>query len=317
MVTYAGPDMDALDAVASWPVGAAAVAVARFDPLGADGAGASRTPKVTGDLGRVFPWASVTKPATALAVLVAVEEGTLDLDGPAGPPGATVRHLLAHASGLGPDPGPPIEAPGVRRIYSNAGYVVLAETLASRRRACRSPATWPGVLEPLGMTGPPWTDPPAGRGGRRTRRTAGRSGGPGRRVGPTDAGRRRDLATPPPPSSSPGSPGCCPGSVRSTRATGGSASRCGAAEAPALDGPANSPAHLRPLRPVRLVPVGGSRWPACCAAGWPTGRSASGRRGRGRPWPRRCWPRRPPAARRAEAGHGSAPPAGPRLGFAP
>ena len=43
--------------------------------------------------------ASVTKPLVALAALVAVEEGTLDLEAPAGPPGATVRHLLAHASG--------------------------------------------------------------------------------------------------------------------------------------------------------------------------------------------------------------------------
>ena len=82
--------------------------------------------------GRSFPWASVTKPATALAVLVAVEEGTLALDEPAGPPGSTVRHLLAHASGLGPDPGPPIESPGVRRIYSNAGFQELALILEAR-----------------------------------------------------------------------------------------------------------------------------------------------------------------------------------------
>src|SRR5919198_6572622 len=49
---------------------------------------------------RVFRWASVTKLATALAALVAAEEGILDLDEPGGPPGSTVRHLLAHASGL-------------------------------------------------------------------------------------------------------------------------------------------------------------------------------------------------------------------------
>ena len=85
--------------------------------------------QTSGDIDRVFAWASVTKTATALAVLVAVEEGTLGLDAPAGPPGSTVRHLLAHASGLGPDPGSPVEGPGIRRIYSNAGYVVLAETL--------------------------------------------------------------------------------------------------------------------------------------------------------------------------------------------
>ena len=42
----------------------------------------------------------MTKLATAVAVLVAAEEGIVDLDEPAGPPGSTVRHLLAHASGL-------------------------------------------------------------------------------------------------------------------------------------------------------------------------------------------------------------------------
>ncbi len=34
-----------------------------------------------------FRWASVTKLLTGYAVLVAVEEGTVDLDEPAGPPG--------------------------------------------------------------------------------------------------------------------------------------------------------------------------------------------------------------------------------------
>jgi CubicO group peptidase (beta-lactamase class C family) len=80
---------------------------------------------------RVYPWASVTKPATALVTLVAVEEGIVDLDGPAGPPGSTVRHLLAHASGLSPEPGPPLAKPGTRRIYSDYGYEVLAEHVCS------------------------------------------------------------------------------------------------------------------------------------------------------------------------------------------
>ena len=65
---------------------------------------------------QVFRWASVTKPATALATLVAAEEGILDLDDPAGPPGSTVRHLLAHASGLPFDGTAPIARPGERRI---------------------------------------------------------------------------------------------------------------------------------------------------------------------------------------------------------
>lgn len=74
----------------------------------------------------------MTKLASAVTVLVAVEEGIVDLDEPAGPPGSTVRHLLAHASGLPFDAGVPIARPGQRRIYSNHGFDVLAELVASR-----------------------------------------------------------------------------------------------------------------------------------------------------------------------------------------
>jgi len=148
--------MDALDSVASWPVDVAAVGVVR---CGSDGLGPTAT---VGDPGRPLPWASVTKPATALAVLVAVEEGTLTLDGPAGPPGATVRHLLAHASGLGPEAGPPVEAPGTRRIYSNAGYEALAGLLEDAAAMPFVEYLAQGVLEPLGMTGTVVTDNPSG-----------------------------------------------------------------------------------------------------------------------------------------------------------
>jgi CubicO group peptidase (beta-lactamase class C family) len=74
----------------------------------------------------------VTKPVTALAVLVAAEEGIVDLDEPAGPPGSTVRHLLAHASGLPFEGSEPIGRPGARRIYSNTGFDLLAELVAER-----------------------------------------------------------------------------------------------------------------------------------------------------------------------------------------
>jgi CubicO group peptidase (beta-lactamase class C family) len=79
-----------------------------------------------------FWWASVTKLATAVAVLVAVDEGVVDLDEPAGPPGSTVRHLLAHASGLAPDSDTPIAKPGMRRIYSNSGFELLTGHVAAR-----------------------------------------------------------------------------------------------------------------------------------------------------------------------------------------
>jgi CubicO group peptidase (beta-lactamase class C family) len=101
---------------------------------------------------RVFRWASVTKLLTACAVLVAAEEGILDLDEPAGPPGSSVRHLLAHASGLPFEGnGPPIARPGERRIYSNAGYEQLAALLARRAEMPFEEYVRAAVLEPLGM----------------------------------------------------------------------------------------------------------------------------------------------------------------------
>lgn len=112
-------------------------ALRQIDEWGADNAAAAVvTPEGVaewhGDEGKEYLWASVTKPVTALATLVAVEEGVLDLDEAAGPPGSTVRHLLAHASGLPFDGTVPIAAPGERRIYSNSGFEVLEQHVERR-----------------------------------------------------------------------------------------------------------------------------------------------------------------------------------------
>jgi CubicO group peptidase (beta-lactamase class C family) len=98
-------------------------------------------------------WASVTKVITGLAALVAVEEGTVDLDEPAGPEGSTLRHLLAHASGLPPDEGPPLGPPERRRIYSNYGIELAAGLVAERAGMPFADYLAAAVLEPLGMTG--------------------------------------------------------------------------------------------------------------------------------------------------------------------
>jgi CubicO group peptidase (beta-lactamase class C family) len=99
-----------------------------------------------------FPLASVTKPLTAYAVLVAYEEGAVELDEPAGPEGSTVRHLLAHSSGLAADENRATAAPGTRRIYSNAGFEALGDLVAKATEIPFPEYLRQAVLEPLGMT---------------------------------------------------------------------------------------------------------------------------------------------------------------------
>jgi CubicO group peptidase (beta-lactamase class C family) len=133
--------MAALDALDDWPVPAAAAAV-----IGPTGVLASH-----GDTERVFELASVTKPLVARAAQIAIEEGVVDLDNPAGPPGSTVRHLLAHASGLAMHTDRVLAKPGARRIYSNYGFTVLAQTVERESGIEFGRYLTEAVCEPLGM----------------------------------------------------------------------------------------------------------------------------------------------------------------------
>ena len=168
-----------------------------------------------------FRWASVTKLVTALAVLIAAERGLLDLDEPAGPPGSTVRHLLAHASGLPFEGGAVLAAPGTRRIYSNPGYDATRRTRRASGRgghSRRSLREW--VLAPLGMdetrapraavAGAPG---PVGDLGARRGAACGRRWSRRRRPGWRRPSHSRAA-------------GVVPGVGRFDRATGGSASSC-------------------------------------------------------------------------------------------
>jgi CubicO group peptidase (beta-lactamase class C family) len=146
-----------LQQIDDWPVPHAAAAV-----VTADGTRATR-----GDVDRVFPLASVTKLLSAQAVLLSVEEGVLDLDDPAGPPGSTVRHLLAHASGLAFNDDQVQAAPGTRRIYSNTGYAVLGELVAQRSGFAFADYLAEAVTKPLGLSRTELTGP-AGHGARST-----------------------------------------------------------------------------------------------------------------------------------------------------
>jgi CubicO group peptidase (beta-lactamase class C family) len=135
--------VEALRAIDRWNVGMAAAGVARAKAVLA----------AHGPRDAEHPWASVTKILTGLAMLVALEEGTVDLDEPAGPPGATLRHLLAHASGLPLDGEQPITEPGRRRIYSNTGIEHAAGLLEQRAEMPFADYFSHAVVRPLGLSG--------------------------------------------------------------------------------------------------------------------------------------------------------------------
>src|SRR4051794_5107546 len=146
------PPVEALRQIDAWPASHKAAGVAR-----AEGVVATH-----GDSERVFRWASVTKLVTALAVLVAAEEGVVDLDEPAGPEGSTVRHLLAHASGLPFESGgAAIGRPGAGRIYSNAGFEALGDHVAAAAEMPFEQYLRAAVLEPLGMASSELRESPA------------------------------------------------------------------------------------------------------------------------------------------------------------
>ena len=134
--------MDELSAlIQHWPVLNAAVAVTN----------PTRTLGWAGDHEWTTRIASVSKLMVGYAALVGVEEETIALDEPAGPPGSTVRHLLAHASGLAFDDDRQLAEPGQRRIYSNTGIERFAAHLAKRADMPFETYLRHALFEPLGL----------------------------------------------------------------------------------------------------------------------------------------------------------------------
>lgn len=147
--------MDALRQLDQWPVGTVAAAVLRRD-----GAAVTRV-GTSGDPDHPFRLASVSKTLSAYALLVAVEEGAVALDDPAGPESSTVAHLLAHASGLAFASERVLARPASRRIYSNAGFDVLGRHLEQATGIPFATYLAEAVFAPLGMTSAVLTGSPA------------------------------------------------------------------------------------------------------------------------------------------------------------
>lgn len=146
------PTMEDLSSlVADWPVDRVAVGVTDAD----------RSLGLAGDPNWVTAVASVSKLLVGMAALVAWEEETIDLDEPAGPEGSTVRHLLAHASGLAFDDDRQLARPGSRRIYSNVGIDLFSRYLAAKAGMDFSDYLRQAVLDPLDMSSTVLKGPPS------------------------------------------------------------------------------------------------------------------------------------------------------------
>ncbi|MFC7375315.1 serine hydrolase domain-containing protein [Brachybacterium sp. GCM10030267] len=137
--------MSALDLLEDFGFEAAAIV------LGPDGVREQR-----GDLDLPRRWRSVTKTLTGYASAIALQEGYVGLDDEVGPPGATLRHLLAHASGYFYESDGTLQAPGQRRHYSNFGIDEAARHI-ERATGCDF-GDWVGekVARPLGMSRLEW-----------------------------------------------------------------------------------------------------------------------------------------------------------------
>jgi len=138
----------AVELAQQWPVDAVAAASVIDDEV-----------IVVGSREMQFPLASLTKLATALGVLIAVEEGTVGLDDDIasvidrpdlGP--LPLDEVLSHCSGLAPDAPPRRMAPEhQRRIYSNAGYELAAAAVERRSGIAFGDYLQEAVFAPLAM----------------------------------------------------------------------------------------------------------------------------------------------------------------------
>ncbi|HVR32721.1 MAG TPA: serine hydrolase domain-containing protein [Acidimicrobiia bacterium] len=127
--------------LATWPVERAGFAILR----------AGQVVERSGDDG-VFELASIAKLFAAMTALIAIEERSIDLDDPAGPEGATVRHLLSHSAGYDFDSDRIVAGVGARRVYSNTGIERFTAHLEKRTGMPYGEYLRLGVLEPLGLS---------------------------------------------------------------------------------------------------------------------------------------------------------------------
>lgn len=136
---------EVLQSTSEWPVDNVAGAVITTNGV-----------KTAGDTSRVFSLASVSKLVTAYAVLLAAEEGAFDLDDsvpssllPEFDATPSFRELLSHASGIAFQQRIEEKPARTRRIYSSAGYEVLADAITETTTIPFADYVREGICEPL------------------------------------------------------------------------------------------------------------------------------------------------------------------------
>ena len=175
-----------------------------------------RADAARGDEAHRFEWASVSKLATALATLVAAEEGIVDLDEPAGPPGRPSATFWRMHQGC-PSIRPADLPAGPSAHLLNYGFDVAAALVAERAEMA-FPTYFAHVWAGTGMS----LEGSAGSGVSGTIADLAVLARSSRRRSeslPRRSPRRRQC-------SSRASTECCPASAARTRTTGGSASSC-------------------------------------------------------------------------------------------
>ncbi|WP_394216501.1 serine hydrolase domain-containing protein [Brachybacterium vulturis] len=138
--------MSSLDLLGEFGFEAAAIV------LGPEGERARR-----GDVDLLRPWRSVTKALTGFGATLALQDGRVDLEDAAGPPGATLRHLLSHASGYFYESANTLQAPGLRRHYSNFGIDEAARHVEQGIGGDFGGWVQERIAKPLGMDGLQWS----------------------------------------------------------------------------------------------------------------------------------------------------------------
>src|SRR5699024_6569544 len=114
-----------------------------------------------GDVGRNRPWRSVTKTLTGFGATLAPHEGSSVFEHQPVPPGSALRHLHSHASRYYYESDSTLQAPGLRRHYSNYGIDEAARHV--ERRLGSDVGDWirEQIAEPLGMDGLEWSGSPS------------------------------------------------------------------------------------------------------------------------------------------------------------